>query len=186
MKTLIILIGTSASGKSTLRELLVPAPVKTVNKITFSKSKKDWCYVGNGKAGSETIKVLAEFEQLILEALNTHEFVVVDTVRISDSWAGLVKRCSKRRTFKILLVHFDLPLKVLRERLLFRRVKIGLGGKNPKSAFATQDRYRQTILRAVESFYRTPLIFKRIHITQESLSPEELANQIINQVEGFG
>lgn len=181
MKTVILLIGTSASGKSTLRELLVPVPLKTENRITQSLKKNNWCYVGNGKAGSETIRTLPEFEVCLLDALYRCEYVVVDTVRISDNWPSLIKKCSKKRSFKLVLVHLDYPYSVLQKRLLERRAKLGLSDKDPKRAISQQGVYRLSTLRAVEAFCKSFISFKRIHITQE-LSPEEIVSRVIDSV----
>lgn len=175
MKYVILLVGTSAVGKSTVRELLVPPPYLNPIQRSDSIKKPGWCYLGTGKAGSETIKTLEVFKAALDLALDAQEITVVDTVRISDAWPSLLKECLKKMLFKIILVHFDIPIGTARDRLRARRKKLNLKPFDCLTAIERQKDYVRSTLNAVSAFAKSNVPYKLIHITSGHFRPEHIA-----------
>lgn len=188
MKYLILLVGTSAVGKSTVREILVPPPYKkweSSHKDRLweeSESKNGWVYLGRGKAGSETIKSIELYEIALKVVLNFKDVVVVDTVRISSAWPQLLHEVLKKRFFKIILVHFDLSLKTIRRRLETRRKKLNLKPFVCETAIDRQNEYIRSTHNAVGAFMRSSVPFKMVRIEKSVLSPATIAWMIQKEI----
>lgn len=184
MKYVILLVGTSAVGKSTVREILVPKPYKkweSSHKDRLweeSESKKGWVYLGKGKAGSETIKTIELYELALKTVLNFKDIIVVDTVRISNAWPMLLYQCLKKHFFKIILVHFDLSKRTIRRRLETRRKKLGLKPYNSSVANQRQDEYTRSTINAIDAFVKSNIPHSVIKIEDSQMSAQTVAWKI--------
>lgn len=123
MKTILVILGPGASGKSTLTRVLCGAAAKEyVHPVLREKYA-----VGNGfavpgtlKNGSDSISVMATRAALVLQLLARPDvgYVILDGVRSSYRWDVAWVRT---QPVAALYVYFDISLEENQRRLLARR-----------------------------------------------------------------
>lgn len=184
MKVLVLLVGTSASGKSSVRKILVPEPHDYHNAFILSvcENKKGYGYVGRGKAGSEVIKSMFMFQNSIEHGLRECSVVVVDTVRITKNWVRMIN--SIKEDFSTLIVHFNFSESELIDRLLKRRIELNLPTDcRAQKALQIQEKYLKSTSRAVEAMIGAVKNYAYLSLTDELETPEQLSERIEKEIQ---
>jgi len=185
-RVIVLLIGPTASGKSTIRKYLFPEPHDYHSAFQFSVlySDKKRGMLGGGKTGSEIVRSMYMFGNSLEHGLYECRcsVILVDTVRISESWSKLLNSFEDIH-FRVLAVHLDYDLKVLRARLRKRRKRLNLHPLLNASCVRTQNHYIKTTNKAVEGLKKDckkKVTFLRF--SDPSVKPKEIAKRIEKEI----
>lgn len=193
MKTLIVILGAGASGKSTLTRALCgkePHEGDALFQIEGKQEKAKYtifqngaAIAGNYKNGSDSISSMEARARLINLLLDqpSVEFVITDGVRSSKKWdVDWVQ--ANRHDLAVVYVYIDLPEEENLRRLIARRTANGKEGMDPKTfenMKAFRDRAAGVWKAANVSYTRQPVRFVRIN---EGVTPQEASRQVRTEI----
>lgn len=179
MKTLLVFLGASGTGKSTIRRELCGEPRKTSNsestKVTLYKDKQ-YAVVGRHQDGSECVRSFHKLRSSISLAFMFRPVVIIDTVRVSKTW---YKNVLERHKEKLIVVYFNTSYKENLRRLRERR---GLKPHTPlpESTIRGNKSDRKRSREAYESLLCRGL---EIIIVHDPMSKERLLTKIKRAIE---
>jgi predicted kinase len=189
MKTLILILGAHAAGKSTLSRALCGASAQEYSsvvggeRVRFTYGQNGIALAGNRKSGSDGISQMEVLRQTVSLLLENREIVIVDGFRCSNRFVHWLQMLAVPQ-LAVLFVYLDLSLEANKARLLERRRANGaneevLPARTHRNLLRTRVRAWRVFDYAHLCYTRQPRAFL---VITESSTPDQAAARIWNEL----
>ncbi len=184
MKVVVVLLGSHASGKSTLsRELLGPAKEYYTNiageKVRVTFGTAGFSLAGTRKHGSDSIARMDTLRRTVELLLKHSDTVIADGFRCAHVFTDFIRQLPIS-DLGVLFVHLNLPLELNLRRLMARRRAAGvieeaLPTKTKMNMLRTRKRALGVFDKAQRTYRREPVVFLTL---AGELTPGESAARV--------